>query len=211
MLSIQKTEVQKERDRLENPPEKVEVLQEELELEKEKKEIISSMYDDWIYEYDVKEKKLTTISGSSSCYRSAEKQQDGQKFLSLDDLHPEDRTRFVECCRGVYGDRQAGYMEARVMVEGDYHWISLTTKVLRNRAGEIVSVIGKISDINARKKEELRLMAQAMQDSMTGLLNRTAFQEQSQKLLELALQTEGRTPAMLIVDIDKFGSDNNSI
>ena len=30
MLSIQKTEVQKQKDRLENPPEKVEELQEEL-------------------------------------------------------------------------------------------------------------------------------------------------------------------------------------
>ena len=38
MLSIQKTEVQREKDRLENPPEKVEALQEELELEKIKKE-----------------------------------------------------------------------------------------------------------------------------------------------------------------------------
>ena len=35
MLSIQKTEIQREKDRLENPPEKVEELQEELELEKE--------------------------------------------------------------------------------------------------------------------------------------------------------------------------------
>ena len=33
MLSIQKTESQKEKDRLENPPEKMEELQEELELE----------------------------------------------------------------------------------------------------------------------------------------------------------------------------------
>ena len=57
MLSIQKTEVQKAKDRLENPPEKVEELQEELELEKIKKEIISSLYNDWIYEYNVKDKR----------------------------------------------------------------------------------------------------------------------------------------------------------
>ena len=209
MLSIQKTEVQKEKDRRENPPEKMEVLQEELELEKEKKEIISSMYNDWIYEYNVREKKIITISGSSSPYKRAKEPEEGQRYIILDDLHPEDRAAFVECCRGEYGSKESGYVEARIVVDGEYRWISLTTRVLRNRAGEIVSVIGKISDINAQKKEELRLQAQAMQDSMTGLLNRAAFQEQSEKILELAEQMENMTPAMLIVDIDKFKQIND--
>lgn len=210
MLSIQKTEIQKEKDRKETSEQVVEVLQEELELEKEKKEIISSLYNDWIYEYNVRDKKVTTISGSSSHYRGSHKGESGQKYLLLDDLHPEDRAAFVECCRGVYNSEESGYMEARIMVDEEYRWISLTTKVLRNRAGEIVSVIGKISDINAQKKEELRLQAQAMQDSLTGLLNRAAFQEQSEKLLELAMQREGKTPAMLIVDIDQFKQINDN-
>lgn len=208
MLSIQKTQVQLERERKEQP-EQVEALQEELELEKEKKEIISSLYNDWIYEYNVREQKVITISGSSSHYSRGKKHGKDQKFVLLDDLHPEDRTAFIECCRGVYGSSESGYMEARIMVDKEYRWISLTTRVLRNRAGEVVSVIGKISDIHAQKKEELRLQAQAMQDSMTGLLNRAAFQEQSEKLLELAAKTEDKTPAMIIVDIDKFKQIND--
>ena len=208
MLSIQKTQVQLEKDRRENPPEQVEVLQEELELEKEKKEIISSLYNDWIYEYNVKEQKVTTISGSSSHY-TKKKRTSEQRFIMLDDLHPEDKAAFVDCCRGVYNSKASGYMEARIMVDEEYRWISLTTRVLRNRAGEIVSVIGKISDIDAQKKEELRLQAQARQDSMTGLLNRASLQEQAEELLELATRMEGKTPAMLIVDIDKFKQIND--
>ena len=211
MLSIQKTEVQKAKDRLENPPEKVEELQEELELEKIKKEIISSLYNDWIYEYNVKDKKVTTISGNSSHYRVAkEEEEPGQRYLAIDDLHPEDRAAFIECCRGTYTSTESGYMEARIRMGEEYRWISLTTRVLRNRAGEVVSVIGKISDINAKKQEELRLQAQAMQDSMTGLLNRAAFHEQAEKMLEVAEHSDGRTPAMLIVDIDKFKQINDN-
>lgn len=209
MLSIQKTQIQLEKERRENPPEKVEVLQEELELEKEKKEIISSLYNDWIYEYNVRDQKVTTISGSSEHYQRTKAKEENQKFVLLDDLHPDDRKAFIECCRGVYGSDESGYMEARIMVDDEYHWISLTTRVLRNRAGEVVSVIGKISDINSQKQEELRLQAQAMQDSMTGLLNRAAFREQSQKLLELATQRQDKTPAMIIVDIDKFKQIND--
>lgn len=210
MLSIQKTEVQRQKDRLENPPEKVEELQEELELEKVKKEIISSLYNDWIYEYNVKEQKVTTVSGSSSHYKVTKEEQSDQRYLVLDDLHPDDRLAFVEGCRGAYGSNESGYLEARIMMGEEYHWISLTTRVLRNRSGELVSVIGKISDIDAQKKEELRLQAQAMQDSMTGLLNRAAFHEQAEQLLEIAAQGTGRTPAMLIVDIDKFKQINDN-
>ncbi len=210
MLSIQKTEIQKEKDRRENPPKQVEILQEELELEKEKKEIISSLYNDWIFEYNLKEKKVTTISGTSSHYHGSNNSEREPRQLELKDLHPEDKAAFVNFCRGLYRSDETDYMEARIMVDREYIWISLTARVLRNRAGEIVSVIGKISDINVQKKEELRLQAQAMQDSMTGLLNRTAFQEQSEKLLELAKQMEGKTPAMLIVDIDKFKQINDN-
>ena len=209
MLSIQKTESQKEKDRLENPPEKVEELQEELELEKNKKEIISSLYNDWIYEYNVKEKKVTTISGSSSHYKPISEESQGQRYLLLEDLHPDDRKAFVECCRGLGDSNTAGYMEARVIMGEDYHWISLTTRALKNRAGEMVSIIGKISDINDKKQEELRLQARAMQDSMTGLLNRSAFHEQAEKLIEVAAKGTGRIPAMLIVDIDKFKQIND--
>ncbi|MBO5176055.1 MAG: EAL domain-containing protein [Lachnospiraceae bacterium] len=208
MLSIQKTQSQLEKDRRENSPEQVELLQEELELEKEKKEIISSLYNDWIYEYNVKDRKVTTISGSSLHY-TKKKVTAEQKFIMLDDLHPEDKAAFIECCRGVYDSKTSGYMEARIMVDDEYRWISLTTRVLRNRAGEIVSVIGKISDINEQKKEELRLQAQARQDSMTGLLNRASFQEQAEELLKLSTELEGKMPALLIVDIDKFKQIND--
>lgn len=209
MLSIQKTEFQKEKDRRENPPDWVEALQEELELEKERKDIISSLFNDWIYEYDVREQKVKTISGNSENYSVTKDMGMLQHYLLLDDLHPQDRAAFIEGCRSVYVAGTPGYMEARIMLNGGYRWISLTTKVLRNRAGELVSVIGKISDIDAKKREELRLQAQAMQDSMTGLLNRAAFQEQSQKLLELARKTEGKSPALLIVDIDNFKQIND--
>lgn len=209
MLSIQKTESQREKERLEKSPEQMELLQEELELEKIKKEIISSLYNDWIYEYNVREKKVITISGNSDHYKISKKKQAGQHYLMLNDLHPEDRAAFVECCRGAYNSDESGYMEARIMIDEEYRWISLTTRVLRNRAGEVVSVIGKISDINAKKKEELRLQARAMQDSMTGLLNRAAFQEQAEKLLALASLREDKIPAMLIVDIDKFKQIND--
>ena len=208
MWNIQTNEVPK--DKLENSPEKVEELQEELELEKLKKEIITSLYNDWIYEYKVKEKKIITISGNGSTYHIAGEKEPGQQYMLSDNLHVDDRQAFIKCYQGISGSNESGYVEARVMVDGEYYWISLTTRVLRNRAGEVVSVIGKISDINAKKKEELNLKIRAMQDSMTGLLNRSAFYKESEKWLEAASKEVRRNPALLIVDIDNFREINDT-
>lgn len=193
----------------ENQQKNMDRLQGESELEKLKKEMISALYNDWIYEYNIKEKKLTTISGNYSMYHIVRETETGQQEIWLDNVHPDDRQAFDECYQGTSADNIPGYVETRVMAEGEYRWISLTARVLRNRAGEGVSVIGKISDIHAKKKEELRLQMRSVQDSMTGLLNRLAFYNEAEKWLEAATQNLRKTPALLMVDIDKFKEIND--
>lgn len=210
MLSIQKTQIQKEKEWKDNSLEQMEALQEELELEKEKKEIISSLYNDWIYEYNVKDKKITTVSGSSSPYRFLKEQEAQQQHPLIAALHPDDREAFIRGCQENHGNENSGYLEARILADGEYRWISLTTRVLKNRAGDMVSVIGKISDIHEKKKEELRLQTLARQDSLTGLLNRAAFYEQAESVLALAEQNRNQSLTMLIVDIDQFKQINEA-
>lgn len=207
MLSIQKTEIQKEKERRENSPEQMELLQEELELEKEKKEIISSLYDDWIFEYNIREKSISTISGNHSKYQLTEGSKGEKTFLMLDGLHPEDYERIVENS-GEMHNLEPIYMDVRIKRDEEYRWISMTTKVLWDRNGRPVSLLGKISDIDEKKREELRLQEQAMKDAMTGLLNRTGFKEKGERILEQARKKK-TIPAMLIVDIDKFKTVND--
>lgn len=211
MLSIQKTESQMEKERRENPPGHVDVLWEELELEKEKKELISSLYDDWIYEYDIKQRVFHTISGNGELYSFKQVKKDGRLVMLLQGLHPEDEQRMLEQSCEVK-DLTPVYLEARMKRNDTYCWISLMTKVLYGRNGMPVSVLGKISDIDQKKREELRLQEQAMRDPMTGLLNRTAFQERVSRLLTRAQETsaEEKTPAMLIADIDNFKKINDN-
>ena len=209
MLSIQKTEVQEELERRETSPEQVEVLQEELELEKEKKEIISSLYDDWIFEYNIRERSIVTISGNSNQYRMTEGRKGEKTFLMLEGLHPEDLELVVESSREMH-NLEPVHLDVRVLKNGEYRWISMTTKILYGKGGRPVSLLGKISDIDEKKREELRLQAQAMRDSLTGLLNRAAFQEQAEWMIEQAGKQEEKTPAMLIVDIDQFKQINDN-
>lgn len=209
MLSIQKTESQPEKNYKKNQLEHVEVLQEELELEKEKKELISSLYDDWIYEYDLKQHVFHTISGNDSLYRFKRVQKENKTVMLLEGLHPEDECRMIEqSCEPE--KLEPVYLEVRMERNGGYCWVSLMTKVLYGRNGVPVSVLGKISDIDAKKREELRLQEQAARDSMTGLLNRSAFRERAEKLFARVIQEPDSTPAMLLVDIDNFKKINDN-
>ena len=100
MISVQKTEEQWVRDR--QNPEQVELLQEELELEKEKRELISSMFNDWIYEYNIREHTINTISGNGDMYCFKEVQREEKTFRILADLHPEDEKRLIESSREMH-------------------------------------------------------------------------------------------------------------
>lgn len=184
-------------------------LQDALELEKEKTEIISSLFDDWIYEFNVAKNTVTTIRGDGKQYNMSEQGLSAPEYLSSADLHPEDRKAFAQFCRMATNSTEPGYAEARIKVNGEYRWVSLTTKLLSDKHGKPYSVIGRFSDINDKKKEELELKAKAMRDSMTGLLNRTAFQELAEEMVDAVIETGSGNPVMMIIDIDHFKQIND--
>ena len=95
----------------ENQQKNMDRLQGESELEKLKKEMISALYNDWIYEYNIKEKKLTTISGNYSMYHIVRETETGQQEIWLDNVHPDDRQAFDECYQGTSADNIPGYVE----------------------------------------------------------------------------------------------------
>lgn len=70
-------------------PEDVVGLQKALALEKERNEIISSLFEDWVYEYNIADRVVTTINGSSEQYHLLGNKETMQTYLRLDDLHPD--------------------------------------------------------------------------------------------------------------------------
>lgn len=184
-------------------------LQDALELEREKTEIISSLFDDWIYEYNIEDKKITTIRGTGRQYNLSEENLVAPEYLSAEDIHPEDKTAFAQFCHLATDSTEPGYEEVRIRINNEYRWISLTTKLLSDKQGKPYSVIGRLSDINDKKIEELELKEKAMRDSMTGLLNRSAFQEKAELLIDRMLENGAGNPVLMIIDIDHFKQIND--
>lgn len=86
-------------------------------------------------------------------------------------------------------------------------WLSLT--LVRNERGEVIEHIAVFSDITRRKHDEEKIRWQANYDAVTGLPNRTLFQERLSVSLSNSHREEWVT-ALLFIDLDHFKVVNDT-
>ena len=87
-------------------------------------------------------------------------------------------------------------------VGDELRWFETQSRAVYNEAGRLESVVSVISDIDARKRQEMDLVFEATRDALTGLPNRRAF--------EAAFQQSGEgARSVAIIDIDHFKHIND--
>lgn len=86
-------------------------------------------------------------------------------------------------------------------------WASLT--LTADAGGNLGDSIGVISDITLRKENEQEIRRQANLDSLTGLPNRTLFQDRFSLALARARRSDNRI-AVLFIDLDFFKEVNDT-
>lgn len=124
----------------------------------------------------------------------------------FDSMHPDD----VQAARKVYESailsKQPGIATYRIKrADGDYRWLETIGKPLLDGQGKVVSMITASRDIHERRQNEERIRYMAEHDTLTGIYNRSYFENQLQILDEQLL-----VPVSLIIcDIDglKFVND----
>ncbi|MFP5227309.1 MAG: putative bifunctional diguanylate cyclase/phosphodiesterase [Acidobacteriota bacterium] len=99
--------------------------------------------------------------------------------------------------------------EKETWPDGHETWV-LTTKVpLRASTGQIVGTMGIAHDITDRKQAEMRVQYMALHDALTGLPNRALLEDRLSQATALA-RREGKSLALLLLDIDRFKNINDS-
>jgi diguanylate cyclase (GGDEF)-like protein/PAS domain S-box-containing protein len=86
-------------------------------------------------------------------------------------------------------------------------WLSLN--LVRNERKEVVQHIAVFSDITRRKQDEEKIRWQANYDPVTGLPNRTLFQERLAASISSS-HREKWTTALLFIDLDNFKAVNDT-
>jgi diguanylate cyclase (GGDEF)-like protein/PAS domain S-box-containing protein len=126
--------------------------------------------------------------------------------------HPDDvESEAVAYQRLLEGDLPH-YTREKLYVrkDGSQVWVSVTSSLARNDAGEPLYFIGMVEDISERKRAEERVHHLASHDAMTGLPNRHGLQTYLEKTL-LAARHGGRQVGVVFVDMDKLKQINDTL
>ncbi len=166
--------------------------------------LLSYFSDTFLFQYDCQSRVLTFTPNAANRFHCK-----GSKGLCLTVLgdgmemvHPDD----ADFLRNLLNEaeenpgRQSQGLNLRFLdKEGTYCWMRCQIQVLLNVMGRPKLIIGKLSDIQEQRLKEQRLIEKASIDSMTGILNREAVDEQ---IAERLSSTDAGF--LFMIDIDNF-------
>lgn len=128
-------------------------------------------------------------------------------------LHPFDVERYSAALDTVIEERRGRIIhDFRLRsADGPYAWYRLKARPVIGTDGEVIRIVGTISDVTEAKTAEERLLHDAVHDSLTGLPNRELFHDRLEAALALASQDPRLKPAVIALDIDRFKAINDAI
>lgn len=98
---------------------------------------------------------------------------------------------------------------------GNYRWLFCCATSVKDSFGQIYRLVGSQTDITETKQREEKLHYESLQDPLTNLPNRTAFNQKLQKLsqnsIKLARENNNCRLAVMLIDLNSFRAINDSL
>lgn len=94
--------------------------------------------------------------------------------------------------------------------DGKIIWVEENARLVRDEKGRPTVIEGSITDITDRKRSEARIQFLAHHDGLTGLPNRTLFQERLAHAVERS-KRERRNFVLMMFDLDNFKDINDTL
>jgi diguanylate cyclase (GGDEF)-like protein/PAS domain S-box-containing protein len=138
---------------------------------------------------------------------------EGQAARWLDHLHPSDRDSWRLTLAGLVEHRRGRiHLDVRLRAaSGPYHWHQVKARPIMGSDGEVIRVVGTVTDVTDERLAQERMMHDAVHDNLTSLPNRQLFQDRLEAALALAKLGQGVPPTVLTIDMDRFKAVNESI
>lgn len=103
-----------------------------------------------------------------------------------------------------------GYQTLLINREGKEIAISDSAAPIRNESGQIIGVVLVFHDVSVSRQLQRKIEYQAMHDNLTGLWSRTAFDQELEKHVGLALNGMGEH-VLIYIDLDQFKVVNDTV
>jgi diguanylate cyclase (GGDEF)-like protein/PAS domain S-box-containing protein len=168
---------------------------------------------DMIWDWDVSADKVYTSPETEALLGLKRGALEGPAARWLDVLHPLDRDRFRAALDGVIEQRRGRLQQDfRLRApDGHYLWLALRARPVVGSDGEVVRLVGTLTDVTEFKNSEERLLHDAVHDNLTGLPNRQLFLDRVESVLALAKADAAIRPTVLVIDLDRFKQVNDSV
>ena len=168
---------------------------------------------DMIWDWDVSADKVFTSPETEVLLGLKRGSLEGPAARWLDVLHPLDRDRFRAVLDSVLEQRRGRLsQDFRLRTpDGHYLWFTLKARPVVGSDGEVVRLVGTLTDVTDFKNAEERLLHDAVHDNLTGLPNRELFLDRLEGVLALAKADPAIKPTVMLVDLDRFKQVNDSV
>ncbi|WP_430515287.1 PAS domain S-box protein [Cytobacillus firmus] len=131
--------------------------------------------------------------------------------LGFDLVHPEDRMNVESQFVKALMTKESQVAEFRFKhANGYWIWVEAHGKPVINDEGEVLYLQVVSRDVSERRMLEEKLSYMAFHDMLTGLPNRSLFQERAEQALKEA-KRYGRKLAIMYLDLDKFKHINDTL
>ena len=168
---------------------------------------------DMIWDWDVSADKVYTSPETETLLGLKRGTLEGPAARWLDVLHPLDRDRFRAALDSVLEQRRGRLIQDFRLrsPDGHYLWFTLKARPVVGSDGEVVRLVGTLTDVTEFKNAEERLLHDAVHDNLTGLPNRELFIDRLESVLAFAKVDPAIKPTVVVIDLDRFKQVNDSV
>ncbi len=168
---------------------------------------------DLIWDWDVSADKVFTSPETEHMLGLKRGSLEGPAATWLEVLHPLDRDRFRAALDGIVEQRRGRLTQDFRLrtADGHYLWFALKVRPVVGSDGEVVRLVGTMTDVTEFKNAEERLLFDAVHDNLTGLPNRELFIDRMEAAFGFARADPQIRPSIVVVDLDRFKQVNDSV
>ena len=168
---------------------------------------------DLIWDWDVSADKVFTSPETEHMLGLKRGTLEGPAATWLEVLHPLDRDRFRASLDGMVEQRRGRLTQDFRLstADGHYLWFTLKARPVVGSDGEVVRLVGTLTDVTDFKNAEERLLFDAVHDNLTGLPNRELFLDRMEAAFGFARADSQIRPSIVVIDLDRFKQVNDLV
>ncbi|HKD27911.1 MAG TPA: EAL domain-containing protein [Xanthobacteraceae bacterium] len=168
---------------------------------------------DLIWDWDVAADKVFTSPEAESMLGLKRGTLDGPAAQWVAVIHPHDRDRFRAALDSVIEQGRGRVAQDFRLRTPDGHslWFTMKARPVVGSDGEVIRLVGTLTDVSEAKIGEERLLHDAVHDNLTGLPNRQLFVDRLGAALALAKGGSDLRPTAMVMDLDRFKQVNDSV